>query len=86
MGDDNALPTSNLEFPDWQVQYHAALLETDSKKLQERVLAAEAVIYLRLQVLIHSSDGHAERQAIDDAMRALRCIQTEKLDYPDWKK
>jgi hypothetical protein len=86
MADNNPPSFSNLKFPHWQVEYQAALLETDSTKLQDRVLAAEAVIYLRLQALIYSSDGHAERQAIDDAMHALRLIKTEKLNYPDWQK
>ena len=83
---DNAPSTSNLRFPEWQVAYQAALLEVDPQKLPERVKAAEAAIFLRQQAMIHSSDGHVERQAIEDAMRALRFIQTEKLNYPDWKK
>ena len=83
---DNAPSTSNLRFPEWQVAYQAALLEVDPQKLPERVKAAEAAIFLRQQALVHSSDGHAEREAIEDAMRALRFIQTEKLNYPDWKK
>ena len=83
---DNTPSTPNLRFPDWQLEYQAALLEVDPQKLPERVKAAEAAIFLRQQALVHSSDGHAERQAIEDAMHALRFIQTEKLGYPDWKK
>ena len=83
---DNVPSTSNLKFPDWQLAYQAALLEVDPKKLPERVKAAEAAIFLRQQAMVHSSDGYVERQAIEDAMRALRFIQTEKLNYPDWKK
>ena len=83
---DYAPSTSNLRFPEWQLAYQAALLEVDPQKLPERVKAAEAAIFLRQQALDHDSDGHVERQAIEDAMRALRFIQTEKLNYPDWKK
>jgi hypothetical protein len=36
--------------------------------------------------MVHSPDGYAERQAIEDAMRALLVIQTEKLNFPDWNK
>jgi hypothetical protein len=84
--DSTSSSTPNLRFPEWQVAYLAALLEVDPQKLPERVKAAEAAIFLRQQVLANSSDGHVERQAIEDAMHALSCIQTEKLNYPDWKK
>jgi hypothetical protein len=87
MADHDTSPsTQNLRFPDWQREFEAALLEGDPQKLSERVRAAEAAIFLRQQALVQSSDGHAEHQAMADAMRALRVIQTEKLDYPDWNK
>ena len=87
MADHDTSPsTQNLKFPDWQREFEAALLEVDPQKLSERVKAAEAAIFLRQQALVYSSDGHAERQAIEDAMRALRFIQTEKLGYPDCNK
>ena len=70
---------------DWQQQFETALLEDATEKLPELVAAAEAAIYLRLQSLVKSSDGHVERAALNDAMRTLRAIQTEKLHYPDWK-
>ena len=83
---DTAPSTRNLPFPDWQVAYPAALLEVDPQKLPDRVLAAEAAIFLRQQALVHSSDGHVEREAIESALRALLFIKNEKLGYPDWKK
>jgi hypothetical protein len=83
---DDSPSTPNLRFPEWQVAYQAALLEVDPQKLSERIKAAEAAIFLRQQALANSSDGHAERQAIEDAMHAIRFLQTEKLGYPDWKK
>ena len=86
MADNTSPSTSNLRFPDWQLSYQAALLEVDPQKLLERVKAAETAIFLRQQAMVHSSDGHVERQAIADAMRALRFIQVEKLGYPDWNK
>src|SRR2546427_11490046 len=79
MADDTSPSTSNLKFPEWQREYQPALVEVDPQKLPERMKAAEAAIFLRQQVLANSSDGHAERQAIEDAMHALRSIQTEKL-------
>ena len=83
-GEDKS--SSNLKFPDWLPEYQAALLEVDPQKLLERVKAAETAIFLRQQALVHSSDGLAERQAMEDAMRALAFIKTEKLGYPDWNK
>ena len=80
---DTAPSTRNLPFPDWQLEYQAALLEVDPQKLPDRVLAAEAAIFLRQQALVSSSDGHVERQAIEDAVRALLFIKNEKLGYPD---
>ena len=87
MADQNPSPsTPNLPFPDWQLEYQAALLEIDPQKLPERVKLPKLLSFLRQQALVHRSDGHVEREAIEDAMRALRLIQTEKLNYPDWKK
>ena len=67
---DTAPSTRNLPFPDWQLEYQAALLEVDPQKLPDRVIAAEAAIFLRQQALVYSSDGHVEREAIEDAVRA----------------
>ena len=70
---------------DWRQKFEAALLEVDQQKLPELVEAAEAAIYLRLQSLVNSPDGRVERDALTDAMRSLRVIQTEKMHYPGWK-
>jgi hypothetical protein len=86
MADDTSPSTKNLKFPDWQRKFEAALLEADPKKLRECLEAAEVAMFLRSQALVHSPDGHAERQAIRDAITKLRLIQTEKLGYPDWNK
>jgi hypothetical protein len=79
---DDSSPSPYLRFPDWQLEDQAALLEVDPQKLPGRIRAAETAIFLRQQALVHSSDGHAEREAIEDAMRALRFLQTEKLGLP----
>jgi hypothetical protein len=86
MADNNSPSTPKLRFPDWQREYETALLETDSEMLAKRVQEAEAAIFLRQQAMVNSQDGHAERTAIENAMRMLRVIQIEKLNYPDWKK
>lgn len=89
MADDtspSAPSPQNLKFPDWQVEFEAALLDADPEKLRERLEAAEIAMFLRSQALVHGPDGHAEQQAIRDAITKLRLIQTEKLGYPHWNK
>jgi hypothetical protein len=77
---------SDLEYPEWQEPYRAALLELDAERLVQRVNAAETAIYLRLQELRMSSDGFLERKAIQDALNGLHVLQTKRLKFPDWKK
>jgi hypothetical protein len=67
--------------PRQPAKFEAAPLEADPLKLPERVQAAETFIFFRLQELINSPDGYVERQALADAMRALRAIKTEKMNY-----
>jgi hypothetical protein len=70
----------------WQAYYQAALLELDPEKLPQRVEAAETTIFKRLQDLAYSSNSHAERQAIEDAVASLRVLKQEILAFPDWEK
>jgi hypothetical protein len=79
-------PSSKILYPEWQAEYQAALLELDPKTLFERVTAAETAIFNRLQAMSHTSDGHAERQAIEDALASLRVLKRDKLRFPDWEK
>jgi len=73
---------TEVKYPSWQVPYQAALLETNVEKLKIKAGETETAIFLRVQALNGSSDHHAERQAIQDALAALRLLQTEKLGYP----
>jgi hypothetical protein len=75
-------------FPLWQREYEAAVSEADPGKLLERVHAAEAAIFTRLQELAEDSDNlsrDAEQQAIADALRTLRVLTRDKLQFPDWE-
>ena len=79
---------SNLRHPAWQREYEAALHEPDPKNLLERVHAVEAAIVSRLQELAQSSentDHKAEEQAIAEALRTLRVLKRDKLQFPDWE-
>ena len=73
-------------YPEWQNEYQAALLELDHQKLADRVTAAEAAIYKRLQAISESADHQTERQAIEHALAAIRVLLREKLNFPDWEK
>jgi len=76
---------SAVRFSEWLLKYREALLETDRGKISERVEEAEGAIFERLQALSDAQDGHAERQAIQDAIRALRVIKRDRLNFPDWE-
>jgi hypothetical protein len=39
--EDKASPSDPIRYPEWQHEYSAALVETDPRKLLERVTAAE---------------------------------------------
>ena len=70
--------------PQWQKAYEDAMVELSSSKLPERISEAEAAIFVRLQALVNSPDGEAERQAIAGALEALRILKRDKLAFPDW--
>jgi hypothetical protein len=82
MADEKISPSAPKS--DWQQKFEAVLLEADPQKLSELVTDAEAAIFLRFQSLDKSPDGHVERDALSDAIRTLRAIQTGKLHCPDW--
>jgi hypothetical protein len=73
---------NDLKYPEWQKPYQTALLELDREKLKDKLLKAEAAIFLRLQQLANGPDSHPELQAIDDAISSIRVLKTQ-LDYPD---
>jgi hypothetical protein len=62
----------------WEESYQAAILETDDKKLQNRIQAAKAAIDNRLHDL-HADHGGTleERQAITDALGGLNVLRRE---------
>jgi hypothetical protein len=66
---------SALKF-DWQQKFEAVLFEADPQKLSELTADAEAAIFLRFLSLDTSPDGHVEQDALGDAIRTLRTIQT----------
>jgi hypothetical protein len=86
MTDDRTSTCQKMRYPHWQREFEGALLERDPQKLWEHVDAAEAALFQRPQALVESANGHAEQQAISDAIRTLRTVQREKLGYPQRNK
>ena len=41
-------------------------------------------MFRRMQAPVSAPNGDAERHAMHDAIRVLRVIQVEKLNYPSW--
>ena len=61
----------DIRSAEWREPYQQALLEFDQKTLSERI----AAISDRLRAIAGSSNHHAERQAIDDALSSLRALR-----------
>jgi hypothetical protein len=66
----------------WMQHYATALNESDTAKLREAVLAAEASLFIRAQELAGSSDHHEERKDMDAASADLLTIKIHKLGWP----
>ena len=73
--------TQESGFPQWQVEYESALQETDRKALFKRIEVAESTILARREILMQSSDGLAERQALKVALEKLRNLKKEVLKF-----
>jgi inhibitor of KinA sporulation pathway (predicted exonuclease) len=71
-------PSNGLKYPSWQIAVQEAVLEFKVDLLQQRIEAAENAINARLQELSISSNGHAERQAIQDALNVLRVLKERR--------
>jgi hypothetical protein len=62
----------------WEEPYEAAVLETDDKKLPNRLHAAKAAIDKRLQEMQMDHGGTPEeRRAISDALAGLNVLRRE---------
>jgi hypothetical protein len=68
---------SHPSLPSWRELYKAALFETNHEKLPERIADAERAIVARARELFASSaDTIEEDQALDDALYALRALES----------
>ena len=61
----------------WRELYTAALFETNRERIPERIAEAEKAIVARARKLFSAgSDTIEEDQALDDALYALRALQS----------
>jgi len=54
------------------------MLELDSEKLPERIVAARKAVQWRLKDIQGDPDHHAEREEIEYALNNLRILEREK--------
>ena len=71
-----------IDFPEWQPQYVAALLEVNPDHLRKRVEEAQAALFSRLHVLSRCSGQETEIQAIENALGALQVLAQETIRLP----
>ncbi len=74
---------AELKYPGWQAPLQDLILEFDREKVLERIQKVENLIFERLQQLRQGSDGHSERDAINDALFIIRNLKRDKLGVPD---
>jgi hypothetical protein len=67
----------------WHNLLQEASNETDSGRLNEKVQAAEAAIFLRLQELSVLPGNQQELEALQKACGELLEIQTQRLKWPN---
>ena len=66
------------EHKSWFEIFKAAMLELDSQKLPERIVAAKEAVQMRLKEIQGDTDHHTERQQIEDALSSLRTLERLK--------
>ena len=65
-----------LKRTDWRPLYRTAILETNKKVLPQRVSEAEAAVMARGQEVFYGDGTPEEKEALEDALYALRAFKT----------
>jgi surfactin synthase thioesterase subunit len=71
-----------LQFPEWQREYEAALLELRPAKLPQRAMIAEFALLKRLRSIADDQNDKTERQKIEGALSNLRWLM-RLLEIPE---
>jgi len=69
-----ALPSSPIN-TDWKTLYRAAIFESNSSVTPQRIADAEQAILARGRELFYSYGTLEEKEALDDALYALRALK-----------
>jgi hypothetical protein len=70
----------------WSPTFSQAVKEKDPQKLQEKVAAAEAAIFNRLQDLAQGNGAEIEIIALREASNIILSLKTDVLRFPDWRQ
>jgi hypothetical protein len=71
-----------LQFPEWQREYEAALLELSPARLPQRAMVAEFALLKRLRSVADDQNATTERQKIEGALSNLRWLM-RLLEIPE---
>ena len=63
---------------DWKLLYLAAIREEDKSVLAKRISDAEHAIFLREQEIFYRGTTLEEKEALEDALYALRALQSAR--------
>ncbi len=69
-------PRSSRE---WKMLYAAAMLESDTKRLQQRIEKADAAIQARLMELPETSSELSEKAELRSALNYLRRLKASQI-------
>jgi hypothetical protein len=72
-----------LDARSWKDLYQAAIFESDSNKLPERIADAEAALVISARELFYAADDDGqEAEDLDDAMYILRALRNSLKRSP----
>ena len=60
----------------WKILYRAAIHEPDRTRIPQRISEAEQAVIARGRELFHSPEKFEERDALEDALYALRAFRS----------
>jgi len=63
---------------DWKLLYLAAIAEKDKTILAKRISDAEHAIFLREREIFYAGTTLEEKEALEDALYALRALETAR--------
>jgi hypothetical protein len=71
----------------WRTFVADAMSETNPEKLRDKIAAAEAAVFDRLQALAANSTSQpAEVGELREASETLLALKTSVLKFPDWRQ